>query len=726
MMRVTAPTPPAQSGNARDERVVRVMAFTFIAAALVVVPTRSTGDQRFTYIVIAAGLCLFAFAQDLLPISLLGRRRLAVEAAALLLFISIVVALTGGYTSPLTIGYVLLIAGAALWRDPKAPLLLGGAAFVAYAGAVLGAAASVGAALPPEALVRVGLIVVALGVSSCIAALISLARRHRSGGASFSSRAASLPIDTHPAESLVHHLEVPAQESVVPVEPPADDSPPAVVVSGEAPWERSALAVTAPPNALDLSIRGLLRRAPEMSAFRTLSRPQVAFLLVVVAILAVGLVIAPLATLIAVNVVITAIYLLALAFNIAIFRALLRKPPMVRVSDEEAFAVPDNQLPTYTVLVAAYHEGEIINRTIRALEELDYPRDRLDILLLLEADDSETIQAARTARAARPASQIRIVVVPDAQPKTKPKACNYGLQLSSGELVTIFDAEDRPDRLQLRRAALAFSRMPPEIACLQAQLQFHNERQNVLTRWFSAEYVTWFAAVLPALVRLNAPVPLGGTSMHVRRDVLEAVGAWDPFNVTEDADLGIRLRRFGYRTAVLDSVTLEEANSDFINWVKQRSRWYKGYLQTWLVHMRQPRRLWREMGPAGFLGFQVVIGSTPLLALLNPLFWLLTALWFLSGAHIVQVLFPAFVFYPALVSVVFGNFLALYRTMVAVRLADHPGLVIWALVVPFYWVFMSIAALRAFVQLFVAPSFWEKTMHGLDLPGDATPLGWPR
>jgi cellulose synthase/poly-beta-1,6-N-acetylglucosamine synthase-like glycosyltransferase len=184
--------------------------------------------------------------------------------------------------------------------------------------------------------------------------------------------------------------------------------------------------------------------------------------------------------------------------------------------------------------------------------------------------------------------------------------------------------------------------------------------------------------------------------------------------VTEDADLGIRLHRLGYRTRVLDSVTYEEANSDFINWVKQRSRWYKGYVQTWLVHMRHPLLLWRQLGTGGFVGFHVMIGATPFLALANPFFWLLTALWFLGGLHVVRVLFPAWIFYPALISVVLGNFLALYQVVISVRLAKYPGLVTAALLSPLYWVFMSIAAIRAFAQLLTAPSFWEKTMHGLD------------
>ena len=710
------------------ERVTRVVACLFIGLALIAVTAYESPYRPAAYFILAAAL-LVLVAREMLPALGFGRWRAAIEATAFIGFVSIMILLTGGPTSPLFAGYVLLVAGASLWISPVGAILLGALAGGAYAAATLGPPAFMGAELESQSLARIGAIVASIGILSCLTALVSRVR-HRSRGGRPRQRAQP---EAKPAISIT--IPDPQAGATIagdastlrpPAPTPTKDFEPktAVLISGEAPWERHALVVTPPPpDALDVSVSGLLLRAPEMSAFRTLSRPQLVFLLVTLAILAVGLVVAPLSTAVAINVIVTAIYLLALAFNLAIFRALLRKPPMITISDEQAFAVPDDQLPTYTVLVAAYHEGTIINGTIRALEELDYPRDRLDILLLLEADDVETIRAAR---AARPASHVRIVVVPDAPPKTKPKACNYGLQLSSGELVTIFDAEDRPDRLQLRRAAVAFSRLPPQIACLQAKLQFHNEGQNVLTRWFSAEYVTWFAAVLPALVKLNAPVPLGGTSMHVRRDVLEAVGAWDPFNVTEDADLGIRLRRHGYRTHVLDSVTFEEANSDFINWVKQRSRWYKGYLQTWLIHMRQPRRLWRELGPAGVLGFCIVIGATPVLALLNPLFWLLTALWFLTSSQFVQALFPAPVFYLALVSVILGNFLAVYRTMVAVRLADRPGLVIWALLVPFYWVFMSMAALRAFVQLFIAPSFWEKTMHGLDVPRDVTPLGQPR
>jgi cellulose synthase/poly-beta-1,6-N-acetylglucosamine synthase-like glycosyltransferase len=467
---------------------------------------------------------------------------------------------------------------------------------------------------------------------------------------------------------------------------------------------------------IDASVSGLRQRRPEMSAHSTLSRTQAWLLLGIGAVLLIGLAVRPLQTLIGMEAVVIALYLVTLLYGIRVFAKLLATPHVVRINDDQARAIPDSELPRYSVLVAAYHESEVIGDTIRALEKLEYPADRLEVKLLLEADDPETYAAAV---AANPSGLIDIVRVPDVPPRTKPKACNYGLTFTSGSVVTIYDAEDRPEPLQLRRAVVAFANLDPSVACLQAKLEYRNEGQNLITRLFSAEYVAWFSGVIPALVSLRTPVPLGGTSMHIRREVLDAVGGWDPYNVTEDADLGVRLHRMGYRTVLLDSVTSEEANSDFINWVKQRSRWYKGYLQTWLVHMRDPLRLWRELGPAGFLGFNIIVGGTPLFALLNPIFWLLTILWFVGRVEFVQQLFPGWLFYPALFSMLVGNFLAIYRSIVGVRIAGHPGLVLPLLLSPLYWVMMSVAAIRAFIQLGVAPSHWEKTLHGLDRPRTA-------
>ena len=412
------------------------------------------------------------------------------------------------------------------------------------------------------------------------------------------------------------------------------------------------------------------------------------------------------------------VYAAAVVYRLTCFRHGLRDEGIVRVTDDDALAATYAQLPVYTVLVPAYREPTVIAGLLEHLEAIDYPRAKLDILVLLEADDDETLSAIR---AARPASHVRVVVVPGADVTTKPRACNYGLQLARGQIITIYDAEDRPEPLQLRRAAVALSRLPREKACLQARLAYFNADQNVLTKWFTAEYVTWFRHFLPGLVALGAPVPLGGTSNHLRTEVLREVGGWDPYNVTEDADLGLRLHRLRYEVGVLDSVTYEEANSDFINWVKQRSRWYKGYLQTWLVHMRHPVRLRRELGWRGMLGVNLFVGGTPVLALLNPVFWGMTLLWFLGKPHLILELFSGPVYYVAMLCWVLGNFAMVYMGIVSIREAARPELLLSALLVPLYWVMMALAAVKAAVQLVRNPSFWEKTVHGLDQSSPAEP-----
>jgi cellulose synthase/poly-beta-1,6-N-acetylglucosamine synthase-like glycosyltransferase len=452
----------------------------------------------------------------------------------------------------------------------------------------------------------------------------------------------------------------------------------------------------------------------ELSARRTLSWPQIVVLRFAIAAFVMLFVINTGATMTVVIGLATALYVCSLIFRLRTFARALAAPEMITVSDEEARSLWDRGLPMYTVLVPAYREPELIGALIAQLDRLEYPRDRLDIKLLLEADDKETLEAAR---ASVSGSHIEIIEIPYSEPRTKPKALNIGLRRARGKrghgLVTIYDAEDRPDPLQLRRAVVAFRRQP-SVACLQAKLAYHNADQNIITRWFTIEYAMWFNQLLPGLVAQGAPLPLGGTSNHFRREVLEEVGGWDAYNVTEDADLGIRLHRRGYRSQVLDSVTQEEANSDFVNWVKQRSRWYKGYLQTWLVHMRHPVQLRRELGTWGFIGFNLFVAGTPLLTLLNPVFWSMTAYWFLAHPAWIAALFPTWIYYASLICLVFGNLAFVYTGIVSARATGRPTLVLAATVSAGYWVMMSIAAIKAIVQLVNAPTFWEKTFHGLD------------
>jgi cellulose synthase/poly-beta-1,6-N-acetylglucosamine synthase-like glycosyltransferase len=406
----------------------------------------------------------------------------------------------------------------------------------------------------------------------------------------------------------------------------------------------------------------------------------------------------------------TVLYTLFVGYRWWMIRQAADEPMEARIPDEELAALNPKDLPVYTVLVPARDEAEVLPVLARALDALDWPKDRLDVKLLLEADDTATLDAAR--RADLP-PYVEIVVVPPGEPRTKPKACNYGLARARGEFLTIFDAEDIPEPLQLKKAYRVFAEADARLACVQAKLTYFNADQNLLTRWFTAEYAAWFDLYLPALYAAGHPIPLGGTSNHFRVATLRQLGGWDPYNVTEDADLGIRLARAGYRTTIVDAVTLEEANSEFVNWMRQRSRWVKGYLATWLVHMRSPRQTWRELGPRGFLGFQAAFLGTILPFLLNPVYWGLTSLWFLTQAAFIPRLFPPGVYYLGMTSLLAGNFLFAYMNALASARHGRWDLVLYSLLTPLYWGMMSVAAWKALLQLMTRPAHWEKTRHGL-------------
>jgi cellulose synthase/poly-beta-1,6-N-acetylglucosamine synthase-like glycosyltransferase len=467
--------------------------------------------------------------------------------------------------------------------------------------------------------------------------------------------------------------------------------------------------------ALDRAVNGLRTDDPLRSAAVSAMGWQRVLLWALLVMAAVFAIWRPMQTAIGLLGLCTLAYVFTMADRVLIFRRGLATRP-IGVSDEEALGLTDDQLPPYTILVPAYNEPEVVADLIGAMAQLDYPADKLQILLLLEADDEVTINAARPCITSE---SITALLIPPAEPRTKPKACNYGLEFATGDIVTIYDAEDLPEPLQLRRVVAAFRRLPDNIACIQAKLAYHNGGQNLLTGWFTAEYGLWFGYLLPGMMGTSAPIPLGGTSNHLRRDVLDLIGAWDPFNVTEDADLGLRICARGYRTAVLDSTTLEEANSDPINWIRQRSRWYKGYLQTWLVHMRQPRELMRTIGAGNFLRFNLLMAGTPIVAVLNMLFWYLTLVWFLGQPAIVGAVFPWYVYFPALVALILGNAATFYMNVIALREDDRADLLIPALTVQIFFIMMSVAAIKGLYQLVRNPSYWEKTFHGLAQPPEA-------
>jgi glycosyltransferase XagB len=465
--------------------------------------------------------------------------------------------------------------------------------------------------------------------------------------------------------------------------------------------------------------RTLRTQAPELSAFRTsLSLPQSLAAGGLAFAVALGLLTDPMLTATVLAGIATAYFVASTGFRFyAAYRG-SRPGATIDPSDDELAALDARSLPVYTILLPLYKEKpSTIRALFAALSRMDYPKHKLDGLLLIEADDDHTRRAIE--EVGRPA-WMRVLPLPPGTPRTKPRAMGIGLRYAKGSLLTVYDAEDKPDPAQLKKAVWGFRAADESLACLQAKLGYYNPRQNLLTRWFTLEYDAWFNIFLPGLHRIGAPIPLGGTSNHFRRPALDACLGWDPYNVTEDADLGLRFARLGLATAMLESTTEEEANSRLANWLRQRARWSKGYMQTALVHTRRPVKLVRELGPKATVAFLLTVGGAVLTALLAPIFWLLLVSWVWMQPHWIAALFPGPIYYAASLSLVLGNFLLVFLNLCAAVARGHDDLAPHALLTPLYWALMSAATYVALVELFVRPSHWHKTEHGLHLAEEPT------
>jgi cellulose synthase/poly-beta-1,6-N-acetylglucosamine synthase-like glycosyltransferase len=369
-------------------------------------------------------------------------------------------------------------------------------------------------------------------------------------------------------------------------------------------------------------------------------------------------------------------------------------------------------LPIVTILVPLFHERDIAGALIKRLSQLDYPPDRLDVCLVLEADDGTTQNALA---ATQLPFWIRAIRVPLGTLQTKPRALNYALSFAKGSIIGVYDAEDAPAPDQLHVVVNRFAQRGPEVACLQGRLDFYNSHSNWLARCFTVEYATWFRIMLPGLERLGLAIPLGGTTLFFRRDILESLGGWDAHNVTEDADLGIRLARHGYRTEIIDTVTQEEANARAWPWVKQRSRWLKGYAITYGVHMRSPLQLWRDLGAWRFFGVQLLFAGTISQFLLAPLLWSFWLLVFGVPHPLDGVLSPN-------VALTFGGTFLLSEIIgitvsaVAVTSAGKRDLIKWTPTLHLYFPLAALAAYKGIFELATKPFYWDKTSHGIFAP----------
>lgn len=429
-------------------------------------------------------------------------------------------------------------------------------------------------------------------------------------------------------------------------------------------------------------------------------------LLLVLGLITVFLIFPAQPTLLVINSVFTAFFLASTLYRLYLIDMSLRSHNEIHIVDD--LDPPDGEWPSYVIQVPLYHEGNAIPHLIESLGNLDYPKDRLTIQLLVEADDEETQAALDRVDVAPP---FQIVDIPVSYPRTKPKACNVGLAVAKSDYLVIYDAEDRPDPDQLKKAVIAFSQCADNIACLQAKLNFYNTKRNFLTRCFTAEYAMWFDLCLPGLDALRAPIPLGGTSNHFRLEILKQLKGWDEYNVTEDCDLGLRLFAQGWQTRILDSTTWEEACPKLRWWIKQRSRWVKGYMQTYLVHTRNLPGLTKKLGVANSFHFHLLVGGSVLAQLLSTFYWILVCVWIFKRPEVIGAFFPGPIFAMAAFCLFVGNFAFAYTCAIACQRRGLGHVVRYTPIMPLYWIIMSLAAWKGALQLIWKPHFWEKTQH---------------
>jgi cellulose synthase/poly-beta-1,6-N-acetylglucosamine synthase-like glycosyltransferase len=451
-------------------------------------------------------------------------------------------------------------------------------------------------------------------------------------------------------------------------------------------------------------------RAPEHLSCRTWKPARVlAIAVLTLMAFAVAEVLAPLE----VSIVVFAVAILAFFANItlkaAAFATMLLSGGRPRQVARPDIAPHLLRPPVVSLLVPLYREAESAGRLVRLLARLRYPPERLDVILLLEADDDVTAEALRDADLP---PWMRAITVPPGHPRTKPRALNYALNFARGEIVGIYDAEDHPDPNQVADVVRRFDEVPRDVACLQGRLDYYNADHNLMARLFTIEYASWFRVLLPGVQRLGLVVPLGGTTVFLRRDALEEVGGWDAHNVTEDAELGLRLARAGYRTELIDTTTFEEANAAVLPWVRQRSRWLKGYLITWATAMRRPRALWRDLGAWRFFGLQAQFLTAVLGFFLAPLLWSLAFVPFGMPHPLDAVLAPEQYLWLGVLMIL--SFVLSVAVSVHACAAPHlRHLRKLAPLVEVYYTLGTFAAWLGALELTARPFFWAKTQHGV-------------
>ncbi len=455
------------------------------------------------------------------------------------------------------------------------------------------------------------------------------------------------------------------------------------------------------------------RRVPAPYSFRSRGLGMTAVAPILLCALAGGLALAPSTGFAVLSLLAFATFILFLLLRItALVSYLCTGDPIAPSGNTPApqMGAPRNPNPKVSILVPLYREREIVGALIPRLARLTYPKALLDVVLVLEEKDEVTRQ---TLAKAKLPPWMRIIEVPASGGlTTKPRAMNYALDFCEGEIIGVWDAEDAPACDQIERIVDRFAQAPEDVVCLQGVLDFYNPRTNWLSRCFCIEYSAWFRVMLPGIARLGLVVPLGGTTLFMRRAALERLGGWDAHNVTEDADLGMRICRAGLRTEMIDTITYEEANCRAWPWVKQRSRWLKGFFVTYMVHMRRPVRLWQDMGPRRFASFQAYFLGTLAQFLLAPVLW---SFWLvlLGAPHAAGSLVSTSALTTIGLCFLFGELISMAICVIGANKAERRFLIPFVPTMGLYFLLGTLAAYKALWELVVAPCYWDKTQHGV-------------
>jgi len=388
------------------------------------------------------------------------------------------------------------------------------------------------------------------------------------------------------------------------------------------------------------------------------------------------------------------------------------KEKFITISKEDLKLINESDLPLITVLIPLYNEFLVVPQIFNSMTKIDYPVEKLEFIITLEEYDQKTIEAIKYANFP---NHFKTLILPNVKPKTKPKALNVAFHHVRGEYLVIYDAEVIPEPSQLKKAYVTFKNNP-HIGSLQTRLDHYNSQQNLITKLFSSEFSYYYDLFLPGLQKLNIPIPLSGHSVFFRTSAIKMVGAWDPYNVAEDCDIGIRLQRVGVKIGILDSISCEEATSTIPAWIRQRTRWMKGFIQTSVVHLRHPLAFKRELGGGmRFLGFILIVPGTVVINLFNFCYWVMLIAWFIFQPNTIQKFFPGFILYLSFFAFLIGNFIFTYLSLLGAHKRHRYGIVKYTLLTPIYWLFLSIATIRALLQIIFKPHHWEKTSHGSHL-----------